>query len=368
MNEKNFCSICGAVLDDEEVIYFDNRIICEDCYMDHTSSCDHCGERIWNERSRGDDNYTLCERCFENEFTTCDTCGRLIPNSCAYYDDDDYPHCQECYSRISTTPIKSYNYKPEPIFYGSGDLFLGVELEIDKGGEDNSNAEDILDIGNYPCERIYCKHDGSLSEGFEIVSHPMTLDYHMNEMNWIDIFSKAIYLDYRSHNTCTCGLHIHCNRNMFGQNREIQELAIGRIVFFVEKHWNELVNFSRRKIENLERWAARYETISSTAGETYKKAKDKRMGRYVAVNLQNHATIEFRLFRGTLRHSTFIATLQLIDHLCRLATYCTDREFENMSWGNFVLGINKEKYPQLVEYLKSRRLYVNEIAEESEEV
>ena len=44
-------------------------------------------------------------------------------------------YCSECFEKLRETSIKSYNYKPEPIFYGSGDLFLGVELEIDKGGE-----------------------------------------------------------------------------------------------------------------------------------------------------------------------------------------------------------------------------------------
>jgi hypothetical protein len=37
-----------------------------------------------------------------------------------------------------------------------------------------------------------------------------------------------------------------------------------------------------------------------------------------------------------------------------------------MSWSEFVSGIDQEKYPELIEYLKIRRLYVNEeiIAEE----
>ena len=136
----------------------------------------------------------------------------------------------------------------------------------------------------------------------------------------------------------------------------------------MEKHWNELVNFSRRTPANLNRWAARYATISNTASETYKKAKDKYMGRYVAVNLTNRNTIEFRLFRGTLRYKTFVATLQLVEHICTLAVLLGDRDFENMSWSKFVLSIDCNKYPELIEYLKARRLYVNEKTTESEEL
>jgi len=240
-------------------------------------------------------------------------------------------------------------------------------LEIDKGGEEHSNAQNLLDIANKNEERIYCKHDGSINDGFEMVSHPMTLDYHINNMNWLDVFEKAVEMDYRSHNTSTCGLHIHCSRSAFGKDYEQQEQAIGRVVFFVERHWNELVKFSRRTLDNLNHWAAKYATISSTTEETYKKAKDKRMGRYVAVNLENYNTIEFRLFRGTLRYKTFLATLQLVDEICYCAINMTDKEMEDLSWSDFVSRILPKKY-ELIEYLKSKRLYVNDAVTESEEM
>ncbi|HCB95517.1 MAG TPA: zinc-binding protein [Ruminococcus sp.] len=362
------CSECGGVISGESVHIFDEHTMCEECFERCTVTCDNCGERIWRDESEGDSNYTLCNHCYEYSYTTCEGCGRLIHNEDAYYEDgEDYPYCRECFEKLNSNSIKNYSYKPEPIFYGSGDLFYGIELEIDKGGEDSQNAEKLLDIANSRDERIYCKHDGSISDGFEIVSHPMSLDYHINTMNWLDIFEEAIRMRYRSHNTSTCGLHIHCSRSAFGKNYEEQEKAIGRIVFFVEKHWNELVKFSRRTSENLNRWAAKYATISNTTEETYKKAKDKRMGRYVAVNLENCNTVEFRLFRGTLRYKTFIATLQLVDEICNLAINLSDREMEELSWSDFVSMILPKKF-ELIEYLKSKRLYVNENSTESEEM
>ena len=80
---------------------------------------------------------------------------------------------------------------------------MGVELEVDIGGEYDDNASVLLNIANESEERIYCKHDSSINDGFEIVSHPMSLDYHMNEMNWSEVFAKAIAMDYRSHYTFT---------------------------------------------------------------------------------------------------------------------------------------------------------------------
>ena len=362
------CSECGAVLNEENAQFFNGRAFCESCFERCTVTCENCGERIFQDDAEGDSNHTLCFRCYNNHYTNCNDCGRLVHNEDAYYDDedDDYPYCRDCFEKLNNHPIKNYNYKPEPIFYGSGSLFLGVELEIDKGGEDNDNAQQILDIANKTDERIYCKHDGSITDGFEIVSHPMSLDYHTNCMNWRAIFDKAVDMGYRSHNTSTCGLHVHCSRSAFGKDYEEQEQAIRRIVFFAEKNWLELVRFSRRTPDNLNHWAARYATISNTTEETYKKAKDKRLGRYVAINLEPYTTIEFRLFRGTLRYKTFLATLQLVDEICYWAINMTDRGIEEMSWSDFVSKISPKK-AELIEYLKEKRLYVNEIQAEGDE-
>ena len=167
--------------------------MCEECFNRCTVTCDNCNQRIWRDRAEGDSNYTLCSHCYEYNFTSCEDCGRLIPNDEAFYEDgEDYPYCRECFEKLNDNSIKNYNYKPEPIFYGSGNLFYGVELEVDKGGEIHSNAQNLLDIANKNEERIYCKHDGSINDGFEMVSHPMTLDYHINNMNWLNVFEKAV--------------------------------------------------------------------------------------------------------------------------------------------------------------------------------
>lgn len=369
MSEPIACHFCEALLSEDEACEFDDIILCEHCLDEQTTFCDCCLDRIWRHEAVGDHNHTLCQYCYDNHYTFCYDCGMLIHNDDAHYaDDNDEPYCQDCYDKLYDDAIHNYHYKPEPIFYGSGDsLFIGVELEIDEGGESNTHAQQLLDLANNHHEHIYCKHDGSLDDGFEIVSHPMTLDYHQNKMNWHEILSEAVELGYTSHNAGTCGLHIHCSRRFFGENYDKQEIAIGRIIYITERFWNELVKFSRRSPSTLNRWAAKYATISETVSETYSKAKDKDMGRYVAVNLQNYNTIEFRMFRGTLRYETFIAALQLVDEICRLAVTATDFDIEKLSWSEFVGRIDREKKPELIAYLKNKRLYVNEITEETEE-
>jgi hypothetical protein len=173
-------------------------------------------------------------------------------------------------------------------------------------------------------------------------------------------------MGYRSHQTSTCGLHIHIGRTALGESYAEQESVIARIVHFVELHWNELLKFSRRTEESINRWASRY-GIADNTEETYKKAKSKGLGRYVAVNLTNCNTIEFRMFRGTLRYKTFIATLQLVSEICRCAITMSDKEMEHLSWSDFVSDIPAE-HQCLIDYLKSKRLYVNDIETECEEM
>ena len=58
---------------------------------------------------------------------------------------------------------------------------------------------------------------GSLEDGLEIVTHPMSLDYQRTHMPWEALCRKAISLGYLSHRAGTCGLHVHVSRDAFGQ-------------------------------------------------------------------------------------------------------------------------------------------------------
>ena len=74
------------------------------------------------------------------------------------------------------------------------------------------------------------------------------------------------------------------------------------------------------------------------------------------------------MFRGTLKYNTLIATLQIVERICDVAFYLSDDEIKNITWLEFVSGISKQNMPELIQYLKERQLYVNEIVESTEEV
>lgn len=350
------CEHCGDIEHIDDTHYIDETVVCDYCYSRLYETCERCGathhaNQMFNTR----DGY-VCENCFNDWYVECRGCGEILHvDDADYCESDSEYYCSECYP--DSRYINDYYHKPSPIFYGDNDkMYMGVELEIDGAGEDSDNAGVLLDIdGN---DRIYCKHDGSLEEGFEIVSHPCTLEYHQNKMEWESIMLEAVEMGYTSHNAGTCGLHIHVSKSALGDTYNDQEKTISNILYFMEKYWSKFLVFSRRTEEQLNRWASRYGLADGEKpADMLKKAKAN-YNRYKAVNLQNSHTIEFRFFRGTLKYSTFIATLQLVKHLCDMCKYFSDADIEQISWNEFINSIENADadYSELLQYLNDKKI------------
>ena len=363
------CNACHGIRPLEERTLFDGLTFCPECLERETVICDCCGERVWRDETETDGRITICIDCYDRHYVRCNDCRRLITcdEICSAHGNEGTPYCERCAEEHQNMPgIQSYYYKPSPVFHGEGKRYFGVELELDEGGETEDNANELLEIANACGDNLYAKHDGSLDDGFELVTHPMTLEYHLRSMPWDAVTKRAVQMGYRGHQTGTAGLHIHVNRDSLGKTEPEQEASIGRILFFVEEHWNELLKFSRRTSRQMEQWASRYGRKDSPKAQI-KHAKSQ-SDRYTCVNLCNYATIEFRMFRSTLRPSTLKATLQLVNEICEVACYLSDEEMAQLSWSDFVARVGAADCPELVRYLKERRLYVSEAIESGEEL
>ena len=49
----------------------------------------------------------------------------------------------------------------------------------------------------------------------------------------------------------------------------------------------------------------------------------------------------------------------MVDSICENAVKLTDDEIQRQSWGDFVTAIDPA-YTELIQYLKEKRLYINE--------
>jgi hypothetical protein len=252
--------------------------------------------------------------------------------------------------------IKPYNYIPNKfnmhkLYSDETQLYMGVELEIDNGGETENNAKFIQEyLGEDNC---YIMHDGSLSNGLEIVTHPCSLNYH-KQLPYKDLFNKLTKKNYKSHDTKTCGYHIHINRNFFNENPTIQDLCITKVLYLLEKHWDNIKKIARRdscgysRRFNMKEDESLFELLlKAKGGDMYGNKK------YQMVNLQHKDTVEFRLFKGTLKYETFIATLEFISNLVHI---CKTQPLEEIQMIKFedIININEVEY--LKEYIKERNI------------
>ena len=170
------CDHCGDTYPLDEMFHVGDDLLCPDCAGELTILCDECGTRIYRDDDEGDDTHALCHACRARYYTRCDHCGALIPNDEVYQLGGE-SLCRDCYAdNCDEGPIHDYNYMPDLVFHGKGLRRFGVELEIDEGGELTSHAKRFLDIANHSAENLYIKTDGSLDDGLELVTHPMTLD------------------------------------------------------------------------------------------------------------------------------------------------------------------------------------------------
>lgn len=264
--------------------------------------------------------------------------------------------------------IGDYDSSPSIEFFGErDDLHLGVELEVDKGGETHYNAAIALGIlGN---KHAYAMHDGSLNDGFEMATMPMTLDYHMSiEQRYKDAFGFLSSFNYASHNTSTCGLHVHFDRSFFGRGRQTQTLKASYLALIMEKNWEKFVQFSRRDYGRLDQWAKKLDLVSDIyADDNDEDAVNKfnnKYGdgdKYVALNTNHAHSFELRIFRGTLKPETYLATVQFVDNLVRVAKDCTTlAKAQQITFADI---INYKPHAHLVDYVTSRGILTRDYIE-----
>ena len=360
------CDNCGEVTARDDLISINDgfELVCQDCAESYYYQCNHCGEYVSARRLWIDGNMTICDHC-SDYYCLCNDCDDVIHSDNAHYI-AGYYYCDDC-APSHRSVICDYNYKPSPVFYGElSDTvkgYYGVELEIDDGEDKKEAARHIQDVGG---DHIYIKHDGSLScDGFEIVTHPATLEYHTDHMPWHEIIRAARDYDYTSHDAETCGLHIHASRSLFGTTPVEQDLNIAKIILLIDFWWEQyIVPFSRRNYNQLNDWAKKPNALilpSDTEYDAIRKAKSTAENdRYKAVNLRNRHTVEFRFFRGTLRRDTIIASIQFIN---TLINYVSGVELADLWSKTFNDVFGDTQYAELKDYLQKRK-----ILDESEEV
>lgn len=357
-NEFSFISM--EKLEELEDEYYIEYSTLEDCYINKdTSDYGYCDNDLLTNATIEDGDYIYCEDTEDYQhsnytvyltdtetyvsrdydFQKCDECGDYFSNDYdMHYRDGNY-YCDACWEDME--PIIYDYHKYEDGYYPrslarESPLFMGFELEVDDvRGDCESLASSVLD-GDMD-DTLHCEYDCTVA--FEFISQPCTLEYHKNQ-HYNDWFFSELDGNCQSHDAGTCGLHVHVNKSFFDE-RGYDRLKT--ILFFFK---DELFQFSRRQ-----RWDGGYsdfgERIHKNSVTMHKAKNIKHYGHSTWFNENNSSTYEFRLFRGTLKYETFMASLELVHNICMVAMSNTDI----ITWDSLLDG------DYCREYSNSRDIY-----------
>lgn len=255
-------------------------------------------------------------------------------------------------SNKTKTYIHQFNYVPKYIKHfmpGESEdttLLLGAEIEV--GGNNNISSDNDKNSTVKKCIQImngsdsdeenliYSTHDSTVQIEFDTM--PCSLEFHKNKMNYREMFEYLDKEGYKGHDCETAGLHIHANRNYLGKSRISQELVISKILYILEKFNDEICVIARRDNEYSE-FAGEKQNEDSIV-ELYGKYKDK--GKRAALNLQHKDTIEFRMFKSTLKYETFILTLEFVKDIIDYAKSVDIEEIELAKWSDLMNCFSSE--------------------------
>jgi hypothetical protein len=215
-------------------------------------------------------------------------------------------------------------------------VYLGCELEYETKNRNRAQ----IGVGKLLHGHALMKSDGSIRNGFEIVTCPATLDIHLEMFKK---FYDNIPPDLKVEKNV--GMHVHISR------KPLSQLTIGKLTEFLNRDDNkQFIHHIAGRIDN------NYARMESDRTVTFPWRHRNGGGRYNALNLNNENTIEVRLFATPMNYKEFAMRLQFVQ---ALVDYCSPAQsslalkkqthYEAfMGW----LSNKKRMFPELSYHLK----------------
>lgn len=332
------CADCDTIVFKGDAVEISDDYYCSDCI----TTCCCCGAIVPKSEvyTVADSGGSYCRHCYENETYTCDDCGTHFGYSDSLMQINGYSYCDDCKDNHRSL-IDDYHTMKESgdiEFYGTEDRsqtpYMGFELEVDANDYIDRNAV-VSIIKDKFGDFFHYENDGSLNKGWENISQPASLNYHLSiidKYTWM--FNVLKKQGLKSHDTNTCGFHVHLDRKYFGKS---EDTAIAKLLYIFKKFRPELMKFSRRTEGEAESWAQKRKCNGNNKSWIKKTVKDSKhycdhSERYYSVNLTNSDTVEIRLWKGTLNIETFEATLKFTARLAELCKTVSAVELSKMTF------------------------------------
>ncbi len=175
-----------------------------------------------------------------------------------------------------------------------------------------------------------------------MVSAPADLATHRDR--WARLEAMDGFKHLRAWDTKTCGMHVHVGKV------GLTTLQIGRIMTFVTHKHNR--KFITQIAGRDSKAASRF--IDKGLDGGLKPDPDK----YCAVNIRPVHTIEFRIFRGTIRYQHIIRNLEFCEAVCAFC-HPASRSFKDIqNYEAFLRFIaeNRKRYPFLAKWMVQQEM------------
>lgn len=439
----------GAVVTDEEREFVAKHVYCPECgeFAEDWGCapchlCPNCVQQYkhWH--------CSKCQHARNNNYWRCTGCeiGQCCVVFCEQCSERNEFFCQSCCKKraqnLRHPPAPPNRHMNQGIYVESHDwktypearpakppykpfLYLGVELEVECGSRRprEAVAKRILDQHKFD---LLIKHDGSLKNGLECVTGPMSLEEH--QKFWPEISKALIAAGCRAWEYDTPGLHVHCSRDWF------TDLTIGKMLVFLGSsrtkdhhirlagrevwwagpgHQTTIINKKLSDAFPPKTWQIRMgkhvdpktgrahyrihrshawyriegnrlqvidwmvasnlriggkvqsafdldELVKQGLARNFRQGYAQGISHYEALNLQNKDTIEFRLFKATLKADHILADIEYCHALSYWARDNSLREAEN--WPAFWEWVvqRPKTYPHLIEFFSNPRSQRND--------
>lgn len=264
------------------------------------------------------------------------------------------------------------------------DFLIGIEHELEEGGETRENAIAITTAMGFPCDEthdIVVAYDGSLTDGWEFITHPATYEYHMNVngkgYDWEAGLAKARSLGFVGEGEQDdddrwigghAGTHFNVSRKSLSGGKENVEHNL-MLLFNNNSDWL-MSKFSRRtNTENEFHYCTYDETSPKITPKDIRNNFERVQERltylcehsrdhYAALNLGKSSVVEFRFMTSTTYYKWFVAGLQMIMMLCWCAKNMSLEEAAAVRFPWFLQCAKANGYSEFVEYCRQRRINI----------
>jgi len=264
--------------------------------------------------------------------------------------------------------IQEYAYEPCWHFYQTKQekrtkrkLFFGIELEVEMPIEAATSkavqdkvVKRLRKLPNW----LYFKYDSSLRFGVELVSHPLSWAWLMeNKEKWLPVFD-LVRAGFRSYDVGTCGMHIHLSKRAFGCYHLYKFMQ-----FIYNRHNSSFILWMSQRIpKTLEQWAKRCYSNNTIKGWVFAGGSDYET-HHAAVNLCRGFTVELRIFRGTLNPSSFWKNVEFTKALYDFSMNAPLEQMVHEDFMNWLLP-QKKSYPNLWRFIVNQKPLFEEIITE----